>query len=414
MKSNEIAERPKEEVQESNESVDLVLEHMIQEGREIGSGKDAVVFKVDLAALPQNERDALVEKEIIFPSDEVDAMAAKILKVCNHDLGDHEFRMQKRARDILVGEKDVARVPDIASASGQHISEKTRDYLNRHGTLLKDEVEILMMDFIDGQDLGSMVYDFVLRQMGYENDYIADLTYEQKDQLVGQELGFELPNLESAHTPEEHESAKAVVFDRNENKMIKYLRRMGFRLDPKIFEKVDNAVRIFNNNGIYHNDLHRQNVMVDGDGEVYIIDFGRSGSEKRKDGIADTLFSKKWRTLSISEEEEINQQHKEERTQVERMQERLQSHPSQKERINAFIHAVAEGDTQALEREFLLSRGSDTKFEQFLIMLRIAKESEGVDDGFIDEFVGTLGNDAHRILPFERNKLRTLRQIGYL
>jgi len=127
-----------------------------------------------------------------------------------------------------------------------------------------------------------------------------------------------------------------------------------------------------------------------------------------------TLFSKKWRTLSISEEEEINQQHKEERTQVERMQERLQSHPSQKERINAFIHAVAEGDTQALEREFLLSRGSDTKFEQFLIMLRIAKESEGVDDGFIDEFVGTLGNDAHRILPFERNKLRTLRQIGYL
>ena len=266
------------------------------------------------------------------------------------------------------------------------------------------------MDYVDGLDLGTVMYNFALKQMGHEDDYIADLTYSQKDQLVGQELGFERPDIESAQTTEEKESAQALTFDRNEEKLLKYLKKKGLKLESALFEKVDNAVRALNQNGMFHNDLHKQNVMIDVNGEVYIIDFGRAG-EKRKDGIADTLFSKRWKGLSLSEEDEQKQIHAQDLIQVERLQERLQSHPAQKERINAFIFNVIEKGTPVLERELALSRSDDVKFEQFLVMLHIVRESK-VHINVINAFIASLDNKGLR--PFERNRVQKLRQIGYL
>lgn len=395
--------------QESYESVDAVLEHMLQEGKELGSGEDGIVLKVDLAILTQNERHLLAESKVITHDEEVNAMAVKILKIYNPGLGDHEFRMQKRAREILFTEKNVARIPNITTARDQHINTETKDRFNRRGAHLEDRAEIIMMDCISGQDFGTIMYSFALGRMGYEEDYITDLSYSQKEQMVGQELGFERPNLESAQTSEENASAHAITFDRNEEKLFKYLKKQGFQIDPTIFEKVDNGVRILNQNGLYHNDLHKQNIMMDTDGEVYIIDFGRAGNEKRKDGIADTLFSKRWRRLSLREEDEQKGVHMRERAQIERNKEKLQSHPVQKERVNSFIRNVTEKGIQALEREFALSRGDDTKFEQFLIMLHIARESKGINSEMIDAFIVSLEDKGLR--PFERNKIQKLRRL---
>src|SRR3989344_1624880 len=277
-------------------------------------------------------------------------------------------------------------IPDATKALDHQISLETRNRLNAHGAHLEDKAEIIMMDYVDGLDLGTVMYNFALKQMGHEDDYIADLTYSQKDQLVGQELGFERPYIESAQTTEEKESAQALTFDRNEEKLLKYLKKKGLKLESALFEKVDNAVRALNQNGMFHNDLHKQNVMIDVNGEVYIIDFGRAG-EKRKDGIADTLFSKRWKGLSLSEEDE------------------------QKERINAFIFNVIEKGTPVLERELALSRSDDVKFEQFLVMLHIVRESK-VHINVINAFIASLDNKGLR--PFERNRVQKLRQIGYL
>lgn len=407
-------ERPKTENQESHGSIEAVFEHMLQEGQELGAGKDGIVFKVDLASLQEDERYLLAEGHVITSVDEVNAMAAKILKVYNPELGEHEFQMQKKAREMLSREENVARIPNTTTARDQRISTETQNYLNSHGAELKDRAEIIMMDYIEGQDLGDMMYDFALQQMGHEDEYITDLSYSQKEQIVGQALGFERPDVDSAYTLEEKESAQARTFDRNEDKLFKYLKREGFKLDPSIFEKVDNAVRILNQKGLYHNDLHKRNVMVGTDGEVYIIDFGRADKEKRKDGIADILFSKKWKGLSVSEEDERTQKHQQELEQMIRLQRRLQEHPKQKERIDTFVQSVRDSGSVALEREFALSRGNDSKFEQFLIMLIIARDADNVETETVNAFVTSLDNNERRLSPFEKNKVQKLKQIGYL
>jgi len=388
---------------ETHEKIDAVLEHMLENGVEIGSGKDAIVFRVDLASLPKPERHLLVENGVIDPREETDAIALKILKIYDPGLGDYEFQMQKKAREILAAETGAVKVPDTTMARHQKVGDEVKNSLNARGGSIEKEVEMVIMDYIDGPDLGKMMYDFVLREMNYDESYIADLTYSQKEQLVGQELGFERPDLESAQTPEEKESAQAITFDRNEEKLLKYLKKKGFTL-PLIFEKLDNAIRALNRNGIYHNDLHKQNIMIDSRGEVYIIDFGRAGSEKRKDGIADTMFSKRWRTLNQTEADEQNAIRAKEKTRIEELKKKLMAHPTKKEQINSFISDILNNGTATIEREFARSRGDDIRFEYFLIMLLIAREAGATEGKLVDAFMSTLKEKDLR--PFERNKIQ--------
>jgi hypothetical protein len=402
----------KTEKETSLEKLDKILEHMLEESKELSAGKDGIVFKIDLNTLPQNERHLLVEDRVISPNEEVDAMAAKILKIYNPLLGDYEFRMQKKAREIISKEKNVAQIPDTTTARDQEIGEKTRNRLNIRGAQLEDRAEIIIMDYIDGKDLGTIMYDFALKNMGYEDEYIVDLAYGQKEQIVGERIGFERADTESAESHEEIKSIQAMAFDQNEEKLFKYLKKEGFKFDPIVFEKIENTMRALNQNGIYHNDLHKQNVMIDKNGEVYVIDFGRAGGEKRKDGLPDMLLSTKWKGLSVSTEEEKEQKNTQELAQIKNTQERLLANPKQKEHFDIFIKDVIEKGIQTLEKEFALSKGDDAKFEQFLIMLHLARENKNINKEATEAFVSSL--EGKNLRPYERNKILKLKQLGYL
>ncbi len=394
------------------EKLDKILEHMLAESKELGAGKDGIVFKIDLSALSPEERHLLVEDGVISSNEEVDAMAIKILKIYNPLLGDYEFRMQKKAREIISKEKNAAQIPDTTTARDQEIGEKTKTRLNIRGAHLEDRAEIIIMDYIDGKDLGTIMYDFALKNMDYEDEYIADLEYAQKEQIVGEKIGFERADTEGAESHEEIKSIQAIAFDRNEEKLFKYLKKEGFQFEPSVFEKIENTMRILNQNGIYHNDLHKQNVMLDKNGEVYVIDFGRAGGEKRKDGLSDMLLSTKWKGLSVSEEDEKKQNNTQELTQINNTQERLLANTKQREHFDLFIKNVKEKGIEILEREFALSKGDDAKFEQFLIMLHLAREEKGIPTEIIATFVLSLDNKNLR--PFEKNRISKLKQIGYL
>ncbi len=390
-------------------TVNTVLERMLEKGVEVGSGKDAVVFKVNLSTLPPAERHILAQGGIIAPKEEADAIALKILKIYDPELGDHEFQMQKNARAILLYEPNTAKIPDTTIARHQKVGSAIKSKMNARGGHVEKEVGMVVMDYIDGQDLGNIMYDFVLKQLDYEDSYIADLTFSQKEQLVGQELSFELPDLGAAKTQAEEESLQAVSYDRNEEKLLKYLQKKGFTLPP-IFEKLDNAVRSLNKNGIHHNDLHRQNIMLGKKGEVYIIDFGRAGGEKRVDGIADTMFSRRWRVLNQTETEIEKNKRLLEKVEIEKLKKRIAEHPIMKNRLNSFLGDILNRGTRAFEREFTRSRGDDVRFEQFLVMLLLARESNEVDSAVMNEFISTLENKNLR--PFEHNTF--LRYKNYL
>lgn len=171
-------------------------------------------------------------------------------------------------------------------------------------------------------------------------------------------------------------------------------------------------MRALNQNGIFHNDLHKQNVMIDKNREVYVIDFGRAGSEKRKDGIGDMLLSTKWKGLSISAEEEKEQNNTQELAQITNTEERLLANTKQKEHLNVFIKNIKEKGIQELEKEFALSKGDDAKFEQFLIMLHLARKDKGIPSETTEEFISSL--ESKNLRPFEKNRILKLKQIGYL
>ncbi len=397
----------------SLEAVEAAIEIVIREGQEVDHGLDGVILKVDLATIPSHERD-LLEKNGVLPTNEANAAAIKILKIYNPGVGDKEFKAQKRAEEILAKERNVARIPNTTIARDQHIDSSTRDRLKSFGAKLEDRAEIIVMDFINGKDVGTIMYEFVLKKIGYDNEYIAALSYSQKEQLVGQELGFEIVNLGSAKTPQEIRSAQGLTHDRNEEKLFRYLKRQGMVIDPAVFIKIDNAIRILNKNGLYHNDLHKRNVMIDESGEVYIIDFGRSHSEKRDEDIPDTKFSEKWRKLSMSEEEEHEHQYAEEMAQMIKKQERMLSTLSHQERIRTLVNSTAAKGAEVLEAELARARGNDTRLEEFFIMLHILGQANEVDKSMLSAFITSLNNKERQFRPFESNKIKTLQKIGYL
>ncbi len=395
------------------ESVDAILEDILRESEEVGHGQDGVIFKVDLRLLSRAHYELLVANGILVKKEE-EEVAVKILKVYNPGTGDHEFRMQKQAREILRNKENVAQIPDATVTRDQHIDKDMQDLMKSYGAHLNDRAEMVVMDYIDGKDLGVLMYEFVLRKIGYDDTHISSLSQHQKEQIVGQELGFEIPNLKSANSHEELRSARAITHNRNEEKLFKYLKKNGMKFDPAIFDKIDNAIKILNQNGIYHNDLHKGNVMVDTAGEVYIIDFGRSDSEKTEDGISDGNLSQKWRKLSVSQEEEERQIHDEELAQVKGVEARMRSNPLQADRINLFIRTFQAKGIPSLEAELSRGRGSDSAFEQFFVMLHLLSEAPDVNKDMVNTFIKSLGDKDRGFRPYEANKIRMLQKIGYL
>lgn len=407
------AKGPEKERMDSPESVDALLEEMLRESEEVGHGQDGVILKIDLSVISAEHRNILAQNGILSPV-EVNEVAVKVLKIYHPGKGDQEYRTQKKAREALAGASNAARVPDTTVARDQHLDKDTRDRLKSYGAQLEDKAEIIVMDYIDGKNLGALLYEFVLQKIGYTPDQLASLSYSQKEQLVAQELKFEVPNLAVAENAQEVRAALGLTDDRNDEKLFRYLKRQGMRLDPAIFEKVDNAIRILHQNGIHHNDLHKGNVMIDSKGEVYIIDFGRSHEEKRDGDIPDTKLSEKWRKLSVSDEEEQEQIYAHELAQLKDVEKRMRASPDQQKRIDSFIDNVIKKGTPALESELALSRASDARLEQFFIMLHLAYQKEGVDKDMLAGFVKSLESKERRFRPFENNKIKLLQKIGYL
>jgi hypothetical protein len=93
-------EKAPTDISSSEQHMEAIFEHFITESPVIGLGKDGIVFKVETQTLPDEERATLIASGIMPDTDE-EHIAAKILKVYNPGLGDHEYRMQQRAYDIL-------------------------------------------------------------------------------------------------------------------------------------------------------------------------------------------------------------------------------------------------------------------------------------------------------------------------
>ena len=401
-------------VESNAEKIELGFEHLIESSRIIGRGKDGIVFRLSGEEVEPEEMDALVSEGLIQGEEPAD-FAAKILKVYRPGSGQKEFELQEEARRILdsvqTPEPSVCAIPRAFIAGDRHINEKTRTLLNGYGAEVKDHAELIVMDYIDGKDLGTIMYDFVLEGTGIDQEFLEDLSYEEKEQQVGNIVGFEIPSGNGA-TPEEIESERSLVFARNEQKLITYMRKHGFVLDPSIIDKLERTLHVLHKNKFHHNDLHKRNVMIGKDGTPYLIDFGHSGAATEEGALEDLAAPRMWRPLTKTFEEEAKEKQTLTAREITKTMERMVAQPQFHDRFIRLKGEVEEKGMTALSSELSRARGNDALLERFFMTLKPLHEDEDISE-VVSRFIATLSLPDMKWRPAESNMVKRFKESGF-
>ncbi len=209
-----------------------------RENSKIGSGKRADI----ITGLPRfDEKNAIIG--YVCLKENVRTTKTSSLE---NDL-EEEASLQVIARQILEEAKDrkVAYVPEVVA----HIAGAGEEYL--------------AMQSIKGKTIWRLAMEAALE---VESSAIEEVKGHIK-------TNYSIPP--SKASDKEMENAfVAVMGERGALKEILKLARQNPFLTKKQHQKVANTVRVFNENGFWHRDLHTQNIMLDNKGEVVIIDFG--------------------------------------------------------------------------------------------------------------------------------------------
>lgn len=285
-------------INNEKESIESFLDEAIHQSPIIGSGRDGIVLKVNTKNLSKQSSEAIksINQE---DGGEVNDFAIKILKIYRPGTGSIEFDFQKKAYEILKKEAGCAKVPKPILLHTKHLSESDILFLKNQNHALEEDAEIILMDFVNGKDLATHIYDFILSVNGYDDESILNMSFLQKQSFISAILNFEQPqnNLDDF---------KNIISERdNLRKMINYLRKRKFVINQEVLTKIERAIEVLESNFIFHNDLHERNVMIDENGEVFIIDFGRSVNNKADQEKDDQDIVRRYRDIDSQDDKLI-------------------------------------------------------------------------------------------------------------
>jgi len=360
---------------EASHSKELEFDRFLLEHTPVNSGTQALIFKVQSGEIPAEVREKYAKS-----GSKAENAALKILKIYRAGRGQLEFQAQRMAYQLIERNKDsgldLALVPTPLEWQKIHIEDETKKVLNSEGAQLSsNDAELLVMDFIEGEDLATTFYKWIVDHAPADKRYIVQNVnpnnFEDLQRAVAEILEYIKPGgrsfNEAARAGEEKRAANM-----NAEKTYRYLKKTGFRLNPKVVTQIKNTLRVFKENGFFHNDDHERNFMVEGDvagtGEVqtYIIDFDKAGSLAEGhsgDFRIDSLLSQLVETGEDS--------NKELREQIEQKV----ANPEWVKRMAGYFEAgSSEVLRQALSRNSLTAASSETAFEDFAAV--IAKLSQ--------------------------------------
>lgn len=270
--------KPKVERPDIEEEALSDFEALLIEASKINEGKEGIITMLSFKDMPQPIREVLLGEH----KESFGEFAMKIIKIYQAGKGKAEFEAQQAAYQALVGHADAAQVPrpylyrDVPVKS----AEARRMLSSRYGY---DEdtmnVEILVMDLIDGDDLGTLMLKEAIRRDKHKlvnlKDRVDGMGVNDLMDRVGAALGYSQPG-GKGKTLAEKANERYQVFEENAGMLYKDLQKKGFKLPPDVRKKLKKALDILHEKGIYHRDLHERNVMIGKDGQVYIIDFGKA------------------------------------------------------------------------------------------------------------------------------------------
>lgn len=268
-----------------DDELNAQYEDLLQHGHPVNSGTYGLIYRMNFIDASPDLRTGLQQMGV----DVERGPAVKVLKIYINGKGREEYLAQRKAYDIVAqsDQKDLALVPRPLEERVVKIKSETQRVLHQEGaSIAGGQVEAIMMDYIDGPDLATVFYRWIVDHAPDDKEYVKQSThpdnFEQLQTAVSEILEFKKPGGKSPNEAE-REGEKHRVNKLNSNRVYAFLKKTGFRLNPKIVTHIRNTLELFESQGFYHNDDHERNFMVvgdylgDGDVTTYIIDFDKAG-----------------------------------------------------------------------------------------------------------------------------------------
>lgn len=418
-----------EEYSESTAEVPPISEGTIREFIEAhhtvsNSGNNGIILKFLEEELPSDIRDKIPFDREQNPEG---SLSVKALKIYNRGSANAEFSALQKARRIVKENRDpadpLAEVPKAHAYYDMNVSREFQDYLNNNGAMLVDsKVGILVMDYIEGADLATILYREALKRTHEESDpYVMEeidmMPFNELHHAVAKKLQFATPQ-GTSHSEGERIHKEERLRNENAERLFKTLEMKGFVLPRAVLDQIKNTTDAFHKNNFYHNDLHeRQVILKDGDltdPHVFIIDYGSSSTgapgieiDRKISDDGDILRRLERITKTLEEK-----QRDKAKSEMSEWNDRIAT-TSQNLRLEKIYTSLQEAlrtrNDGVLETHFTSSISSDNDLDNFLAMLiRTARENHDTR-GKIVSFLSLHEHDTKR-RPFIIKRIRQAKE----
>jgi hypothetical protein len=365
----ESIERP-----ETEEAINAEYEHLLRDNIPIDAGAEGLIYYLKVA-----EADPAFRKLMQPEEGEEQDGAVKVLKVFKPGQAKNEFEWQKKAYEAVnaavrkesVDYAKYARVPKPIEFRTIKLSDETRQTLESQGAkLATGEAEVILMDYIEGQDLQEVFYRWIVAHAPEDKEYAKvdaeTASFELLHRAVSGILDFKYSRGEL--TDEE-------VLERRK-KVYSALKRTGFKMPAGIVDQIHNTRQLLHRNNIYHNDEHERNFMVS-DGQVFMIDFSRASESLPKEEMGVSIENQLVDLSPEVKERESRQRETENASMIQRMAREINfrdRYPS------VFVHADRGG--VELQRHLInraLGTGtSESELDNFFALLVNLRDNQNI------------------------------------
>lgn len=384
------------------------LEELLFNADFINAGNNGLIFRFNIedlnSKLLQNEE---LRKRLPFDIALGQGQKViKLLKLYNAGDGKREFEAQKRAHEIIAKQENTAAFAQIPQPFWFHdllLSPETRQMLNQKGAnLTLDRAEIIAMDYVDGEDLATIFYKWILDHAENKTVQPRDQSFNELHAAVSIILDYANPGGKSSDEGE-REFERRKVLSENADRLYATLRKTGFQIPQTIVDQIANTLKLLHANGLHHNDPHERNFMIHGDRAV-IVDFGSAGEQESSRVDDSYIVNRLSELLPVGEEGERVL------ADIASLRKRVESNPAW---IREYEHIVGNlSDVEVvLGRKFAQAFVGDLEFNQFIILLE-----KLIDDRYMPRSNATVFIDKmirehkHKIPTWAHNRLLTFRK----
>lgn len=303
---------------DSSPELNRNIEEMLLSCERVGEGSKAVVLRLSINDTAPELQPAL--EALNIESAEQD-QAIKLFKLSLPGKSTWEYEMQTRAYDALQAipeeqRKDFALIPALSSKHNVLLDDETKAKIEERfrTSIVGNETELIAMEYIPGEDIGTIYYKWVLeRENLYSPEEIDQMTFPQLYEEVSGLLRYETLPSEMVRDPRALELAEWKNTANNTNKLYEYLQRYHFPFPKHVITQVENTYKLLHKNNITHGDAFERNLMISGgiktlrekgslDGEqAYAIDFGES-KDHAIDGLDEFAVVRRMKKLTQTKE----------------------------------------------------------------------------------------------------------------